>query len=104
MAALVALLMKSRRTALDMAVYQRRISSVKRMFEPENSLMNFMLPFSLANLAQDRKTRSRGEIRNKKWWEDGLQNWQNYRNQSLSYGNFVKNRLRFPSRKKFRDG
>ena len=41
MAALVALLMKSRRTALDMAVYQRRISSVKRMFEPENSLMNF---------------------------------------------------------------
>ena len=57
MAALVALLMKSRRTALDMAVYQRRISSVKRMFEPENSLMNFMLPFSLANLAQDRKTR-----------------------------------------------
>lgn len=54
MAALVALLMKSRRTALDMAVYQRRISSVKRMFEPENSLMNFMLPFSLANLAQDR--------------------------------------------------
>ena len=75
MAALVALLMKSRRTALDMAVYQRRISSVKRMFEPENSLMNFMLPFSLANLAQDRKTRSRDEIRNKKWWEDGLQNW-----------------------------
>lgn len=66
MAALVALLMKSRRTALDMAVYQRRISSVKRMFEPENSLMNFMLPFSLANLAQDRKTRSRDEIRNKK--------------------------------------
>ena len=61
MAALVALLMKSRRTALDMAVYQRRISSVKRMFEPENSLMNFMLPFSLANLAQDRKTRSRDE-------------------------------------------
>ena len=41
MAALVALLMKSRRTALDMAVYQRRISSVKRMFEPENGLMNF---------------------------------------------------------------
>ena len=38
MAALVALLMKSRRTALDMAVYQRRISSVKHMFEPENSL------------------------------------------------------------------
>lgn len=75
MAALVALLMKSRRTALDMAVSQRRISSVKRMFEPENSLMNFMLPFSLANLAQDRKTRSRDEIRNKKWWEDGLQNW-----------------------------
>ena len=70
MAALVALLMKSRKTALDMAVYQRRISSVKRMFEPENSLMNFMLPFSLANLAQDRKTRSRDEIRNKKWWED----------------------------------
>ena len=34
-----------------------------------------MLPFSLANLAQDRKTRSRDEIRNKKWWEDGLQNW-----------------------------
>ena len=49
--------MKSRRTALDMAVYQRRISSVKRVFEPENSLMNFMLPFSLTNLAQDRKTR-----------------------------------------------
>ena len=78
MAALVALLMKSRRTALDMAVYQRRISSVKRMFEPENSLMNFMLPFSLANLAQDRKTRSRDEIRNKKWWEDGLQNWSEW--------------------------
>ena len=57
MAALVALLMKSKRTALDMAVYQRGISSVKRMFEPENSLKNFMLPFSLANLAQDRKTR-----------------------------------------------
>ena len=75
MAALVALLMKSRRTALDMAVYQRRISSVKRMFEPENSLMNFMLPFSLANLALDRKTRSRDGIRNKKWWEDDLQNW-----------------------------
>ena len=54
MATLVALLMKSRRTALDMAVYQRIISSVKRMFEPENSLMNFMLPSSLANLAQDR--------------------------------------------------
>ena len=70
MAALVALLMKSRRTALDMAVYQRRISSVKRMFEPENSLMKFMLPFSVANLAQDRKTSRRDEIRNKKWWED----------------------------------
>ena len=74
MAALVALLMKSRRTALDMAVYQR-ISSVKRTFEPENSLVNFMLPFSLASLAQDRMTRSRDEIRNKKCWEDGLQNW-----------------------------
>jgi len=37
--------------------------------------MNFKLPFSLANLARDRKTTCRDEIRNKKWWEDGLQNW-----------------------------
>lgn len=37
--------------------------------------MNFMLPFSLDNLARDRKTTCRDEIRNKKWWEDGLQNW-----------------------------
>ena len=49
MAALVALLMKSRRTALDMAVYQRRISSVKRVFEPENSLMNDSLCHLIAN-------------------------------------------------------
>jgi len=61
--------------SIRLAVYQRRTSSVKRMPELENNLMNFMLPFSLANLAQDRKTRSRDEIRNKKCWEDGLQNW-----------------------------
>ena len=37
--------------------------------------MNFTLPISLANLTQDRKTRSRDEIGNKKWLEDGPQNW-----------------------------
>ena len=58
-----------------MAVNQRRTSSAKRMPELENNLMNFVLPISLANLTQDRKTRSRDEIRNKKWWEDGPQNW-----------------------------
>ena len=78
MAALVALqlLTNTSRRALDMhAVYQRRISPVKRMLDTEDNLMNFMLPFSLVNLTQDRKTRSRDEIRNKKCWEDGLQNW-----------------------------
>ena len=45
------------------------------MLDTEDNLMNFMLPFSLVNLTQDRKTRSRAEIRKKKWWEDGLQNW-----------------------------
>ena len=60
MAALVALLTnKWQRRALDVAVYQRRTSSAKRTPELENNLMNLMLPFSLANLAQDRKTRSR---------------------------------------------
>jgi len=74
MAALVALLTnKARRRELDMAVFQRRISAVKRMPESENNLMNFILPFSVANLAQDRKTISRDEMRSKKWWEDGLQ-------------------------------
>ena len=41
------------------------------------SLLSFIftcLCISKPNLAQDRKTRSRDEI-NKKWWEDGLQNW-----------------------------
>ena len=76
MAALVVLLTnKWRRRALDVAVNQRRTSSAKRMPELENNLMNFVLPISLANLTQDRKTRSRDEIRNKKWWEDGPQNW-----------------------------
>ena len=45
------------------------------MPELENNFMNFMLPISLANLTQDRKTRSRDEIGNKKWLEDGPQNW-----------------------------
>ena len=67
MAALVALLTnKWRRRALDVAVYQRRTSAAKRMPELENNLVNFMLPFSLANHAQDRKTRSRGEITSSK--------------------------------------
>ena len=67
MAALVALqlLTNTSRRALDMhAVYQRRISPVKSMLDTEDNLMNFMLPFSLVNLTQDRKTRSRDEIRN----------------------------------------
>ena len=91
MAVLVALqlLTNTLRRALDMhAVYQRRISPVKPMLDTEDNLMNFMLPLSLVNLTQDRKTRSRDEIRNKKWWEDGLQNWsetlRKYRDQSLS--------------------
>ena len=97
MAVLVALqlLTNTSRRASDMhAVYQRRISPVKPMLDTEDNLMNFMLPLSLVNLTQDRKTRSRDEIRDKKWWEDGLQNWsetlRKYRDQSLSWGNFVK--------------
>ncbi|MCT4603000.1 MAG: hypothetical protein N4A59_08895, partial [Marinifilum sp.] len=42
---------------------------------PEFNLMNFILPFSLANPAQDRKTIRRDEMTSKKWWEDGPQNW-----------------------------
>ena len=59
MAALVALqlLTNTSRKALDMhTVYQRRISPVKRMLDTEDNLMNLMLPFSLVNLTQDRKT------------------------------------------------
>ena len=66
---------KWRKRTLDVAVYQRGTSSAKRMPELENNFMNFMLPISLANLTQDRKTRSRDEIGNKKWLEDGPQNW-----------------------------
>ena len=66
MGALVALqlLTNTPRRALDMhAVYQRRISPVKRLLDTEDNLMNFMLPFSLVNLTQDRKTRSRDEMK-----------------------------------------
>ena len=45
------------------------------MPEPEDNFVNLVLPFSLANLAKDRKTRSRDEMRTKEWWEDGLRNW-----------------------------
>lgn len=66
MAALVALLTnKWRRRAFNKHGGVLRTSSVKRMPELENNLMKFMLPFSLANLAQDRKIRSRDEIRRK---------------------------------------
>ena len=67
MVALIALLTnKWGRRPLDVAVYQRRTSAAKRMPELENNLVNFMFPFSLANLAQDRKTRSRDEITSSK--------------------------------------
>ena len=72
MAALVALLMKSRRTALDMAVYQRRISAFKT-------------------------GRSRSLKKDFELIETHFISFLENRNQSLSYGNFVKKRLRFPS-------
>jgi len=65
MAALVAMLMKKVRHG-STAVSQRKISSVKCMPELENNLMNFVLPFSLANLTQDKKTISREYTRSKK--------------------------------------
>ena len=44
------------------------------MLDREDNLMTFMVPFPLLNLTQDRKTRSRHDIRNKTLSEDGLQN------------------------------
>ena len=68
---------KAIRRALDTTLYQRRVNSVTRMPEPEDNFINLVLPFSIASLAKDRKTRSRDEMRSKEWWEDDLRNWSN---------------------------
>ena len=61
------------------------------MLDREDNLMTFMLPFSLVILSQDRKTRSRDEIRNKKWWEDGFKNCFTGRHLEIGIsGNIVK--------------
>ena len=76
--------------------YVRRISSVKCMLDREDNLMTFMLPFPLLNLTQDRKTRSRHDIRNKTLSEDGLQHCFTGRQHeigisgNIACGNFVK--------------